>query len=106
MYEEARAIRELCREYGALFVVNDHVELALMVEADGVHVGQDDWPVEEVRRVVGPGMVVGLSTHGPAQAQEAVERGVVDSSGWGRSSPPVRRRMVCAPGGLEYGGLR
>ncbi|ADN01120.1 thiamine phosphate synthase [Spirochaeta thermophila] len=102
MYEEARALRELCREYGALFVVNDHVELALMVEADGVHVGQDDWPVEEVRRVVGPGMVVGLSTHGPAQAQAAVERGVVDYIGVGPVFPTSTKKDVCAPVGLEY----
>jgi thiamine-phosphate pyrophosphorylase len=65
-----RLIRRLTREAGALFVVNDLPELALRCEADGVHVGQDDLPVPRVRELVGD-LIVGLSTHSPAQIAAA-----------------------------------
>jgi thiamine-phosphate pyrophosphorylase len=53
--------------HGALFVVNDRPDVAVALEADGVHVGQNDLPVEIVRRLVGPDMLLGLSTHSPDQ---------------------------------------
>ena len=59
--------REACDRHGALFVVNDRPELALQLGADGVHVGQDDLPVDAVRRLVGDDAVIGLSTHSPEQ---------------------------------------
>jgi thiamine-phosphate pyrophosphorylase len=59
--------REACDAHGALFVVNDRPELALQLGADGVHVGQDDLPVDAVRRLVGPDVIIGLSTHSPEQ---------------------------------------
>jgi len=65
----ARALRSLCQERGALFIVNDHVDLALAVEAHGVHVGQKDLPVSVVRRLVPRNMIVGCSTN---NAEEAV----------------------------------
>ena len=63
----AERFREACDAHGALFVVNDRPEIALQAGADGVHVGQDDLPVDAVRRLVGPGLLIGLSTHSPAQ---------------------------------------
>src|SRR3954449_10291322 len=63
----AERFREACDQHGALFVVNDRPELALQAGADGVHVGQDDLPVDAVRRLVGDDMVIGLSTHAPEQ---------------------------------------
>jgi thiamine-phosphate pyrophosphorylase len=65
-----RSFRRLTREAGALLVVNDSPELALRCEADGVHVGQDDLPVPQVRELVGD-LIVGLSTHSPAQIAAA-----------------------------------
>jgi thiamine-phosphate pyrophosphorylase len=62
----------LCRQLGALFVVNDHPRLARAVDADGVHVGQWDIPVAEVRALVGADMLIGLSTHAPAEIDAAV----------------------------------
>jgi thiamine-phosphate pyrophosphorylase len=59
--------REAARRHGALFVVNDRPDVALALEADGVHVGQDDLPPSVARRVVGPHVIVGLSCHTPAQ---------------------------------------
>lgn len=59
--------REAADRHGALFVVNDDPELALACGADGVHVGQDDMPVERVRELVGADVLIGLSTHSPEQ---------------------------------------
>jgi thiamine-phosphate pyrophosphorylase len=63
----AERFRDACDVHGALFVVNDRPEIALQAGADGVHVGQDDLPVDAVRRLVGPDLIVGLSTHSPEQ---------------------------------------
>jgi thiamine-phosphate diphosphorylase len=72
---DALAIRELCASHGALFIVNDHVDLALAVGADGVHLGQHDLPVELVRPLVPPGFVIGVSTNNADEARAAQERG-------------------------------
>jgi thiamine-phosphate pyrophosphorylase len=63
----AERFRDACDAHDALFVVNDRPEIALHAGADGVHVGQDDLPVDAVRRLVGPGVFIGLSTHSPEQ---------------------------------------
>jgi thiamine-phosphate pyrophosphorylase len=63
----AARFRDACDAHGALFVVNDRPEIALQAGADGVHVGQDDLPVDAVRRLVGPDLFIGLSTHSPEQ---------------------------------------
>jgi thiamine-phosphate pyrophosphorylase len=67
----ARRLRRRCRDHDALFIVNDHPGLAAEVDADGVHLGQEDLPVAEARRIVGPERLVGLSTHSPAQVDAA-----------------------------------
>lgn len=72
LLEIARRIREWTRAADALFLVNDRPDLALLVDADGVHVGQDDFRVSEARRIVGPQRLVGVSTHTLEQARQAV----------------------------------
>jgi thiamine-phosphate pyrophosphorylase len=67
----AAQARALCHDAGALFVLNDRPDLAVAAGADGVHVGQDDEPVAAARAVLGPDRLVGLSTHGVAQADAA-----------------------------------
>jgi thiamine-phosphate pyrophosphorylase len=71
----ARQLAQRCREVGALFIVNDRADIAVAAEADGVHVGQDDMPAREARRLLRPGMVVGVSTHDEDQARAAVSEG-------------------------------
>lgn len=71
----ARRCAHVCRARGALFIVNDRVDVALACEADGVHVGQDDLPVSEVRRLIGPQSLIGLSTHSPEQIDDAQRSG-------------------------------
>lgn len=68
--------RRLCDTYSALFVVNDDPWLAKSVNADGVHLGQDDMAVEEAREIVGPDMIVGLSTHSEVELEASAERPV------------------------------
>lgn len=68
---DARALADLCRRHGALFVVNDRIDLALLVDADGVHLGQDDLPTDAARQLVGGGMLLGRSTHNLEQLQAA-----------------------------------
>jgi thiamine-phosphate pyrophosphorylase len=67
LMDAAERFRDVCDAHDALFVVNDRPEIALHAGADGVHVGQDDLPVDAVRRLVGPDVFIGLSTHSPQQ---------------------------------------
>ena len=101
-YDECLAIRRLCREYGACFMVNDDIHLALAVEADGVHIGQDDLPVGKVRELVGERMLIGLSTATPLQADRAVASGVVDYLGAGPVYATATKKDAGAPAGLGY----
>jgi thiamine-phosphate pyrophosphorylase len=78
----ANATRALCERLGVLFVVNDRPTVALEVGADGVHVGQDDMAVTDVREMVGPDLLVGLSTHAPTEI-DAVNASLVDYIGVG-----------------------
>lgn len=71
----ARALRARCRAAGALFIVNDRADLALAVDADGLHVGQDDLPAAAARRLLPPPMRLGVSTHDPDQARRALADG-------------------------------
>ena len=68
----AARFRAVCHEHGALFWLNDRPDLALTARADGVHVGQEDAPVAEVRDQVGPDLLIGLSTHAPEQFDAAL----------------------------------
>lgn len=74
-WREARALRQLCSSHGALFIVNDRVDLALAVEADGVHLGQGDLPPAEARRLLGPDRLIGRSTQRIEQLRQAVADG-------------------------------
>jgi thiamine-phosphate pyrophosphorylase len=67
-----RLVREWTAKVGALFIMNDRPDLAVLTDADGVHVGQEELPVREARRIVGPNRLVGVSTHSIEQAQQAV----------------------------------
>ncbi|UCF34926.1 MAG: thiamine phosphate synthase [Phycisphaerales bacterium] len=64
---------KLCHDHDALFIMNDRPDLALLCHADGVHVGQDDLPVEQARRIAGADLIIGVSTHTKAQLAEAIE---------------------------------
>ncbi len=74
-YPIARALQSLCSDSGALFLVNDHADIALAIEADGVHVGQRDLAAEVIRRIVPKTMLVGASTNDLEEARTAQAAG-------------------------------
>mgnify|MGYP001591660299 CR=1 FL=1 len=82
IYREALILRKLTTEFGAIFVVNDHADIALAVNADGVHLGQDDLPLKEARKIFGKEKIIGISTHSIEQAI-AAEAGGADYIGFG-----------------------
>lgn len=82
VYHEAMHLRELTRAFGARLIVNDYADIALCVEADGVHLGQEDLPLQAARRILGEKRVIGISCHNVAEAVEA-ERGGADYIGFG-----------------------
>lgn len=75
LLHEARWIARLCRSRGVCFIVNDRLDLALAADADGVHLGQDDLPARDARRLLGADKILGVSTHTLEQAISAAEQG-------------------------------
>lgn len=105
MYEEGLLLRQLTLEYGAALIVDDYVDLALLIGADGVHVGQEDLPPAAVRELVGTDLVIGLSTHDPADLQEAAalyKQGVIDYVGAGPVYPTRTKEKAAPVTGLDY----
>jgi len=102
MYEECLIIRELTQKADVTFIINDHIDLALLVGADGVHIGQEDLPPVKVRELVGSDMLIGLSTHCPEQVKTAVELGCVDYIGVGPIFATQTKKDVCQPVGFTY----
>jgi thiamine-phosphate pyrophosphorylase len=100
LIERARLARRVCHDSGVPFILNDRPDLALDVEADGVHVGQDDAPAALARRMLGADAIVGLSTHSPAEL-DASTREPVDYVSAGPIEPTPTKPG--RPGtGLEY----
>lgn len=82
IFSEAVSIRDLTRSHNATFIVNDYIDIALAVDADGIHLGQDDMPMKEARRLLGSKKIIGISTHSVKQALRAQEEGA-DYIGFG-----------------------
>jgi thiamine-phosphate pyrophosphorylase len=78
----ARAINALCAERGAILIINDRADIAKLADAAGLHVGQQDLPLEAARQIVGPSKIIGVSTHTVEQAC-AAEAGGADYIGFG-----------------------
>ena len=74
MIDEASEIKRICGDK-AIFLVNDRIDVALAVDADGVHIGQDDMPIETARKLLGPDKIIGLSVHNMDEAIEAEKSG-------------------------------
>jgi len=97
----AAVFRRLCDEHGALFWLNDRPDLVAACRADGVHVGQDDIPAAEARRLAGEEVLVGLSTHSPAQLDAALAAGDADQLSVGPVwETPTKEGRPAA--GLDY----
>lgn len=100
-YQECQQIRRLTKDYRATLIVNDQLDLAMAVEADGIHIGQQDLPIEVVRDLVDDDMLIGLSTHSLEQAEDAVKKGV-DYIGVGPVFSTSTKENTSNPIGLEY----
>ncbi len=96
----ARQFRALTRRYRILFIVNNRPDIAHLSDADGVHVGQEDLPVAQVRKIIGEGKIVGVSTHSLDQAQKAMSDGA-DYIGVGPVYPTPTKEGRPAVG-VEY----
>lgn len=80
--QEAMEIHLLCKKYGVPLIINDNVEVAIKCEAEGIHVGQEDMSLSDVRKLVGDNMIIGVSAHTVEEAIEA-EKGGADYLGLG-----------------------
>jgi thiamine-phosphate pyrophosphorylase len=94
--------RNLCAQAGALFVVNDRPDIAAQAGADGVHVGQDDASVAQARQVVGPDVLVGLSTHSPQQIDAVSAEADLIGVGPVYATPTKADREPVGLGLVEY----
>ena len=123
-FEMARIFRQRTEQAGMTLIINDRVDVCRAVEADGVHLGQDDFPLREARRLLGPNTILGVSTHRVEQALRAVEEGadyinvgpIFETQTKQHSGPPVGldlfreiRRLVNIPitvmGGIKLENL-
>ncbi len=82
LYKEAVSLRGITLKHGATLIINDYVDIALSVNADGVHLGQEDMPIAEARKVLGGNKIIGMSTHSLKQAIDA-QRAGADYIGFG-----------------------
>jgi thiamine-phosphate pyrophosphorylase len=98
IYRNAVTLRELTLTFDATLIINDHADIALAVDADGVHLGQDDLPLKEARKIMGK-KIIGISTHDLVQAREA-DRGGADYIGFGPIFPTITKEAG-APKGVD-----
>lgn len=97
LLRQAAEIKKACKNYGALLVVNDRVDIALACDADGVHLGQDDLPVKTARAILGPDKIIGVSAGNVAEALRAQDEGA-DYIGVGPSYT-TQSKQVSRPAG-------
>lgn len=96
MFYKALRLREITKEFNACFIVNDYADIALIVDADGVHLGQEDLPLKEARKILGD-KIIGISTHNLHEAIEA-EDGGADYIGFGSIFPTATKNNVVIQG--------
>jgi thiamine-phosphate pyrophosphorylase len=99
--EIGKVIRQHCKDYNVPFIVNDRVDLAIVLEADGVHVGQTDLPSYEVRRLMGPDAIIGVSAGNRFEAQRAMSEGA-DYLGVGSIFATSTKKDAGLPVGVEW----
>ncbi len=97
--KEAKEIAKICKDNGIIFIVNDHVDIALLTNADGIHIGQDDMDINDVRKIIGDNKIIGVSTHAKDEALKAVKNGA-DYIGVGPIFPTTTKDTK--PVGLQY----
>jgi thiamine-phosphate pyrophosphorylase len=102
--EIARAVKAVTDGYHARLIINDRADVAKLIDAAGVHLGQDDLPVRAARGILGPNAIIGFSTHNVAQAEAAARADIADYIGFGPIYPTTSKERADPVQGLE--GLR
>lgn len=92
-YAEGKVIAQMCRDAGAVFIMNDSADLAIACGADGIHVGQDDAPCPFVRKLAGPDVLIGVSTKAIGEIKQAVADGA-DYVGFGAMYPTESKKDI------------
>ena len=100
----ARDVKALADRHDAQLIINDRSDIAKLVDAAGVHLGQEDIPVAAARRILGPDKIIGVSTHNLAQAEAAAREGIADYIGFGPIFPTSSKEQPDPVQGLD--GLR
>ncbi len=98
---ECKIISEMVKREDGIFIVNDDIDIAILSKADGIHIGQDDLPIEDARSLVGDKMIIGVSTHNINQARKAKKNGA-DYIGVGPIFKTFTKKNVCDPVGIKY----
>lgn len=99
-YLQARALQEYLRSVGVPLIINDNVQLAVELDADGIHIGQKDMPVPEARTLIGPDKILGLTVTTPEE-MAAVDTSLVDYLGCGPVFPTITKDDAPPPMGVE-----
>ncbi|MDR1122446.1 MAG: thiamine phosphate synthase [Endomicrobium sp.] len=100
-FKQCEMIRKLTLDYNVFFTINDDIDIALAVESDGLHLGQDDMPISCAKKIVSNSMIIGISTHSPAQALAAQKQGA-DYIGVGPIFKTFTKDNIYTPVGFEY----
>ena len=99
--EIARAVKALADRVHAQLIINDRADIAKLIHAAGVHLGQQDLPAAAAREILGPGKIIGVSTHNLAQAAAAAREGIADYIGFGPIYPTTSKDRPDPVQGLE-----
>jgi thiamine-phosphate pyrophosphorylase len=101
LLQKAKALRELTYRHGVTLIVNDHIDIALAADADGVHLGQGDLSLEQARKQMGHNKIIGISTHAIEEARQAQDGGA-DYIGVGPIFATSTKEDVVAPVSVSY----
>ena len=102
---EGNELKQLCRGFGVAFIVNDDVQMAVDLDADGVHLGQDDGSISVARELLGPGRIIGKSTHNLEEALQAEQEGA-DYIGFGAMYPTGSKNVTHIAGTAGLAAIR
>jgi thiamine-phosphate pyrophosphorylase len=99
LIETAKELRRICKKAGVLFIVNDRTDVALVADADGVHLGIEDIPVKEARKLLGKNKIIGGTAHSIKEAEEA-QKNSADYIGFGHIYPTLSKHKITPPLGI------
>lgn len=101
-FQMAQELQTLCRQLGVPLLLNDHVDIAALLDADGIHLGQDDIPLLQARRLLGAEATIGVSTHDVGEAEDAIREGA-DYINIGPVFPTQTKDLPLAKVGIGLG---